>query len=401
MENTIVFFSNVELWSISENQGGRAQISTIRKYISSGWRVIYISTTGLVPDEIRAQASVIETNYNFITKIAFSNYKILHIFKYLRHLLVHCFFLKQGRKVLNKYGNKNIILYAYEVDAVLPVQKLAKKYRIPYVTRFQGTVHAKTEDNWINRVRFYPDLQALKATSDMIIMTDDGTQGLKTLKRLGNKTNKIHFWRNGVANIDISENVLEQFKKEKGLLNKYVYLTVSRLVQWKRVDRAITSFSKIANKVPDAELHIIGEGEEKGRLIGLAQKLGVSSKVVFHGSVNQSDVFLYMRSSKVFLSLYELSNVGNPLLEAMRAGLPIITLDNGDTGTIIKNNYNGILISESNTQDIPVKMLELATNQMLSKALSLNALEYAGLYFWTWEERMETEFQEVRKLISK
>lgn len=399
--NSIVFFSNLELWSISENQGGRAQISTIRKFISGGWRVFYISSTGMVPDEIRSNVTVIETNYDFLTKISFSKFKPLHLFKYVKHFFMYNFFLRQGKKLIKDIGTHNIILYAYEVDTVLPVQKLAKKYSIPYVARFQGTVCAKTPDTLSSRVRLYPHIQALKATADMVIMTDDGTQGLQTLKRLGNKSRIIHFWRNGVATINYTDGDIRAFQEKNGLDNKIIFITLSRLVNWKRVDRAINAFSSVVNVLPKSELHIIGDGEEKNKLEKLANDLGIANRVVFHGAVNQSDVFLYLLSSSVFLSLYDLSNVGNPLLEAMRAGLPIITLDNGDTSKIIKNRYNGILIPESNIDDIPQMMIDLATNDDLAKKLGANALAYANEYFWTWEERMGKEFIEVSKLIIK
>lgn len=399
MNNTIVFFSNLELWSISENQGGRAQISTIRKYISSGWNVYYVSTTGQVPNEIREKVTVIETNYNTLTRISFLRFKPLHALKYIKQFLIQRFFRIQGERIIKEIGVKNVILYAYEVDSVLPVRKLSKKYMIPFVTRFQGTVCAKTPDTLSYRIRRYPHLQALKTTADIVIMTDDGTQGLQTLKRLGNSSERIYFWRNGVANISITDSEIKLFKERIGITDKLVFLTVSRLVGWKKVDRAINAFAQIAEKLPSAELHIIGEGEEKPNLEMLANNLGVGTIVIFHGAVNQSDVFLYMRSSSIFLSLYDLSNVGNPLLEAMRAGLPIITLDNGDTAKIVKNNYNGILIPESNLDEIPIKMLELASNPKLRCQLSTNALEYSNSHFWTWEERMETEFKEVNSLI--
>lgn len=43
--------------------------------------------------------------------------------------------------------------------------------------------------------------------------------------------------------------------------NAFLTITVSRLVKWKRVDRAINAFNMIKEK--DAFLLIIGDGEER------------------------------------------------------------------------------------------------------------------------------------------
>lgn len=70
---------------------------------------------------------------------------------------------------------------------------------MPLVTRFYGIWDMMTKkDNFVNRLRYYPKLQAYGIEADMVLMTNDGTRGDEVLKRSGNKSRKIFFWRNGV-----------------------------------------------------------------------------------------------------------------------------------------------------------------------------------------------------------
>ena len=56
----------------------------------------------------------------------------------------------------------------------------------------------------------------------------------------------------------------------------------------------------------------------------------------------------YFAVTDFFFSMYDLSNVGNPLLEAIRMNKIIFTLDNGDTTNWIKNEENGFIFPVDN-----------------------------------------------------
>ena len=123
----------------------------------------------------------------------------------------------------------------------------------------------------------------------------------------------------------------EEFKKSINVpLDKVILLTVSRLVDWKKVDRSIRALSKIKDK-EKYFLLIVGEGDERKNLESLIKELNLEDSVRLVGAVRNEDVYKYMTIADIFLSFYDLSNVGNPLLEALSLGKPIITYNVGDT----------------------------------------------------------------------
>ena len=99
--------------------------------------------------------------------------------------------------------------------------------------------------------------------------------------------------------------------------------------------------------------------------------------------------------------MYDISNVGNPLLEAMVCGKCIITFDVGDTHRLIRNGENGILLILDQLKQLPSIIVELLKNDKKRDLLSKNALEFADKNFWTWDERIEKEIEGITELCKK
>ncbi|MHB8962856.1 MAG: glycosyltransferase family 4 protein [Saccharofermentanales bacterium] len=306
-----------------------------------------------------------------------------------------------GRKVLKQYDYKACI-YAYEVNGVIAGKKLARRYSLPFITRFQGTVLAPVKNTLLNRLRKYPHFQALRTKADVTIMTDDGTQGDTVLRNLHNQSETVKFWRNGVdirADICIDAEEVAKIRSDLGIRDAdKILLTVSRLAAWKKVNRALEALAVAVHDNPDLKLVVVGDGDEKQNLIDQAKEIGIENNVIFTGAVKQDKIKHYFGLADIFLSLYDLSNVGNPLLEAMSCGKPIITLDVGDTAELIKNDENGILLDVNRLDEIPVQIHRILKDRDFAIKIGENARKYARDNFWSWEDRMNEEADVVNRL---
>jgi len=231
-------------------------------------------------------------------------------------------------------------------------------------------------------------------------MTNDGTQGDKVMEYFKVPEDKIRFWFNG---IDLPKEIkASDFIKINGakveLKNKKVIVTLSRLASWKRVDRIISVMPCIVSRVKNVILIIIGDGEEKEILVKMTKKLNIEEYVKFVGSQQHSKALEILKRADMFVSLYDLSNVGNPLLESMKLGRCILTLNNGDTGSIIKNNYNGILLEYDDLNDLCKYVVNVLNDSKKIKYLGNNALRFAKENFFSWEKRMLMEINDVEKI---
>ncbi len=312
------------------------------------------------------------------------------------------------------------VLYAYEAHAVLAARVLRRRgqtgrmgYRLPLVARFQGTVMYPALNDRLLYYRRYEEALALKTRADLYIMTDDGTCGDEVLARLNPASQgRVRFWRNGL-HLDRLRPAppveRARARAAAGLPDEaFVMLTASRLATWKRVDRAIRALPRVRSWVPGALLVIVGDGEERQRLEALAREIGVTANVRFAGAVPQGEVARYMHAADVFLAVADLSNVGNPLLEAMACGMCIVAVDAGGTRDLIVDGQSGRLVDSSQRSGIARPLEERLADLLVTLAgdapqrerLSAAATAYARAHFWTWEQRMAAELEAVSSLVA-
>jgi glycosyltransferase involved in cell wall biosynthesis len=301
-------------------------------------------------------------------------------------------------------GQEIDLLYGYEVHGVLAQRRIRRRRRLPLVTRFQGTImHRYLGRPW-QRLRRYEEVLALRTPADLVIMTDDGTQGDEVLARLNpSSAGKVRFWRNGLDLDNLRPPAADeaaQARRELGIdAADFVLVTATRLARWKRIDRAIDALALLKRQVPTARLIVVGDGEERAGLEAQAQRLGLAASVTFAGAVPQPDVQRYLWTADVFLSVNELSNVGNPLLEAMTAGRCILTIDEGDTRDVVRNGETGILLPAGEPAAIAAALKTLARDAELRRRLGGSARAFAEGNFWSWEERLEAEIDAVEGLV--
>ena len=216
-------------------------------------------------------------------------------------------------------------------------------------------------------------------------------------ERGANRSGKIFFWLNGV---DKPEGELPAPAFFSALpKGAPVVMTLCRLHQDKRVHLAIQAFPDVLQKIPNAQLVICGYGPEEKYLRTLTRELQITDNVHFAGLVPHDEVFCWLRQADVFLSLFPISNVGNPTLEALRCGTPVITYDVGGTSTVVRQGENGILLPDGSVKELSEAICALLADPAERARMSANARKFADENFRTWDERIAAEVQEVTALL--
>jgi glycosyltransferase involved in cell wall biosynthesis len=307
---------------------------------------------------------------------------------------------------LFKQGEAFDVLYGYEVHGVLAQRRVRRKHPLPMVARFQGTVMHPYLGQRQSLLRKFEEVRALKTPADLYIMTDDGTRGDEVLGTLNPASEgNVRFWRNGLdVNLSvISANGVDAKRPELGLAeDDFVLVTATRLARWKRVDRAIDAVALLRDRGVKARLLIVGDGEERTNLERQAHDLALDERVTFVGAVPQPEVAGYLHAADVFMSVNELSNVGNPLLEAMVAGRCILTLDEGDTRDLIRDGETGVLLPAAGDPGVIASALaQLAADPERRNRLGAAARNLAQRAFWSWDQRLDAEVETVQALVTR
>lgn len=153
--------------------------------------------------------------------------------------------------------------------------------------------------------------------------------------------------------------------------NKFIFLTVGRLVPVKNIELQIKALAGIIKDYPDAELWIIGGGPEKKRLQAISYKLKAKDNVRFWGW--QDELEKFYKQADVFLLTSNYEGWGLVVIQAANYSLPIIMTDVGCAREVIKDGQNGIVIPVNNQKALEEAMIKVVEDSELRKKLSENA----------------------------
>jgi len=128
-------------------------------------------------------------------------------------------------------------------------------------------------------------------------------------------------------------------RKELGLEGKKVILTISRLSRKNGVDTLIEAFAKVKERMPEAELLILGTGEEEEKLRAMA-----GDGIRFLAPVPHEQLAEYYSASDVFCRPSRDEGFGIVFIEAMACGVPPVGTSVGGITDIIDNGRNGLLV---------------------------------------------------------
>ncbi len=404
MARKILIISALDVWSLGVNTGAQSLAQTLQGYAKEGWQVHFLvcrnnkERTNLELDNVTIK------KFGFSPFESFKNPKFFGLaFRSLWWIYFQIAAVVKGYQITKR--EKIDLFYGYEVHAVPAAKLLSILFKKPVVSRFQGTLlsqyFVQPKPFW--KLRNWWHVLALKIKTNLVIMANDGTKGDEVLRDFGVDMKKVRFWTNGVDKEAFEATPAhEGLKARFGLSeNDKVLLSVSRLEKWKGVDRTISALPLILTKFPETKFLVFGDGSERKNLENLTQILGVQKSVKFLGAVEHSDLPRYYQAADIFVSMYDLSNVGNPLFEAMLSGKAIVTFDTGDTAKFVRNGETGMLVSDTSPQTVSEAIVRLLDNNELRQVLGKKARHFAERNFWTWEFRMEKETREVGSLIEK
>jgi len=389
----ILFATNLSIWSIKKGMGAPSFYKTLELYNSKGCN-IYLYTT-----EENCDISELR-NIKIITlpKLKAKNIRYLYsIHRTLNYLLYQFIFLYYFLK--HKHFKNIDLLYGYEVEFIPILHVLSKFFKISYISRFQGTILHPLMNRKLWRLRYFPHYFSIKLKSNLTIMTNDGTKGDAVIEKLRGGLDKTLFLKNGVDfkkyNIsNVSLIIQELVNKMSQFDNNFI--SVSRLQKWKRVDRSLDVYNEYKKHNNNARFIIVGDGEVKTNLEQYVLDKNIQD-VIFTGGINADEVNYLLSHSNIFLSHYELSNVGNPLWEAINNKCLVVTINNGDTEKIIQNNFNGIISDENCYVDNANKLVNLSQNEF--EKILQNATKTLKENVQSWDNRMELEYVEAVQCI--
>lgn len=163
--------------------------------------------------------------------------------------------------------------------------------------------------------------------------------------------------------------------QERGLLRARLGLTdgpvaiyAGRLAPEKRLDLLIGAWQQVQTAVPDAQLVLVGSGEDETTLRNLA-----GGGVRFVGAT--PDVVGYLQAADLFVLPSPSEGLSVALLEAMATGLPPIAAAVGGNLELISDGINGLLVPPGDGTALGAAILALLNDAGCRKAFGSAARE--------------------------
>lgn len=181
---------------------------------------------------------------------------------------------------------------------------------------------------------------------------------------LSNKTVTVH---NGIKDT----NETRCLKLPNHIDNAVTLLTASRISGEKGLPYLLKALSMIKKQNVKFHYYMVGEGPDLEMLKKQIQVLELTDLVSTVGF--QDNVTQWMASCDIFVlpSLHENHSIA--VLEAMRAGKPIVATEVGGNGESIENNHSGLLVPSKDEKALADALYKLITDEELRKALGKNA----------------------------
>lgn len=198
--------------------------------------------------------------------------------------------------------------------------------------------------------------------------------------------------KTNLKNIEIINHGIDFEKFYKTSINaeeKFI-LGVGALKYRKGYHISIPAFALAKKEIPDLKYKIIGSQKDAdyfNELKNLAARHGIEQDVEFLTDLSDQELSDRYRRARLFVLTsvnenHHFEGFGLVFLEAASAGLPVIgTFENGIEDAI-KNNYNGLLVSQNDIEATASAIIRILKDEKLRKEFSQNSIAWAKDHDW-------------------
>jgi glycosyltransferase involved in cell wall biosynthesis len=140
-------------------------------------------------------------------------------------------------------------------------------------------------------------------------------------------------------------------------------------VPWKGFDILI----EVVKELPGWQLIIVGDGPEKNNLENIIKNLELNKRVKLIGAIPREKLLELLSQASIFILNTSFESFSFQVVEAMNAGVPVITTNISNLSEIIKSGREGILVEPNNKNQIIIAIKKIEEDKNFREMIIKNA----------------------------
>jgi glycosyltransferase involved in cell wall biosynthesis len=167
---------------------------------------------------------------------------------------------------------------------------------------------------------------------------------------------------------------------------KYDLISVSRLVEWKRIDLLIRATARTGTS-----LIVIGDGPKEVELKRLARE--IKADVHFMGSLPKEQVLFYLRQSRIYALVSSYEGLSFSLLEALSVGKRILVSDIDANRSLFEGTEIAAIVNPEKPEQI-----DAAIKLLINDSTQNRERESSGIELVSRGYNSRTQLKKMEKL---
>lgn len=173
-------------------------------------------------------------------------------------------------------------------------------------------------------------------------------------------------------------------------------LGLGRAVEKKGFDLLLEAFARLADEHPDVGLLVGGDGEARPRLLARARHLGLEDRVTLPGRLSRGQVAWAMANATLFVLPSRVEPFGIVVVEALRAGRPVVVSARGGASEIVSHGVEGLVVDPFDTAALAAAIGRLLDDEQLRQRMAAAARARVEAFSWgEIAERYRTIYRSV------
>jgi L-malate glycosyltransferase len=206
------------------------------------------------------------------------------------------------------------------------------------------------------------------------VITCDAYHMRDEILNFGISNEKIH-----IINFGIDSNRFLKRDKDLNLLKELniqaenIVLSMRNFEKVYDIETLLYAAEIILKEIPNTCFLLLGRGELKEYLEGIAKKLKIINSIRFLGHLDNEALPSLLSSVDVYVST-SLSDAGiaASTAEAMACEVPVVISDSGENNRWIKNGDNGFLVPVSEPKELATQVIKILKNKSSTKKIGKN-----------------------------